>query len=71
MEGRTEMETLRKRTRTTDISITNRMQGIEERILGIEDAIRRNRYINYIPVKQNTKWKKKLQLKTSRKFETH
>lgn len=54
MEGRTEMETLRKRTRTTDISITNRMQGIEERILGIEDAIEETD----ISVKENIKCKK-------------
>ena len=32
------MENLGKRTETTDISITNKTQEMEEKILGIEDA---------------------------------
>jgi archaellum component FlaC len=33
------MENLGKRLRTTDSSITKRIQGIQERISGIEDTI--------------------------------
>lgn len=33
------MENLGKRTETTDVSITNRIQGMEERISGVEDTI--------------------------------
>jgi predicted nucleic acid-binding Zn-ribbon protein len=34
-----EIKNLRKRTGTADTSITNRIQEMEERILGIEDTI--------------------------------
>ena len=33
------MENIRKRSEHTDVSITNRIQEIEERISGIEDTI--------------------------------
>lgn len=32
------MENLGKKTQTTDTSITNRIQGMEERISGVEDT---------------------------------
>jgi hypothetical protein len=38
-EGILEMENLGKRTGTTDASITNRVQGMEERIAGLEDTV--------------------------------
>jgi predicted nucleic acid-binding Zn-ribbon protein len=34
-----EVESLKKRSRVIDASITNRMQKIEEKILGVEDTI--------------------------------
>jgi hypothetical protein len=34
-----EMENLGKRTETIDVSTANRIQEIEERILGVEDTI--------------------------------
>ena len=49
-----EMENLAKRTRTTEVSITNSIQEIEERISGVEDTIEE---IN-ISVKENVKSKK-------------
>ena len=49
-----EMENLGKRTRTTDISITNRIHEMEERITDIEDMTEE---IN-IQVKENAKSKK-------------
>jgi len=39
MEATLGLENLGKRTGTTDTSIINRIQEIEERILGIEDTI--------------------------------
>jgi hypothetical protein len=49
-----EMENLRKRTETTDTSITKRIQEMEDRISGIEDTI-----------KEIDKSKKMLNLKNS------
>jgi hypothetical protein len=37
-----EMENLGKRTGTTDMTITSRIQKMEERISGIEDMIQKN-----------------------------
>jgi hypothetical protein len=48
------MGNLGKRTRSTDASITKRIQEIEEKILGIEDEIE----AIYTSVKENTKSKK-------------
>ncbi|KAL6065661.1 hypothetical protein STEG23_028022 [Scotinomys teguina] len=53
-EGRLEMENLSKQTGTTDASITNKLQEVEERISGIEDTIEE---ID-LSVKGNTKTKK-------------
>jgi hypothetical protein len=39
MEGTLEMENLVKRSEITDVSITNRIQHIEERISGVEDTL--------------------------------
>jgi hypothetical protein len=39
MEAQLEMENLGKRSGITDVSITNRVQKIEERILSAEDTI--------------------------------
>jgi len=39
MEINLEMENLRKRSGITDVSITSRIQEIEERISGVEDNI--------------------------------
>jgi hypothetical protein len=39
MEANLEMENLGKRTGITDVSITNRIQEIEERIMGVEDTL--------------------------------
>ena len=39
MEGNLEMKDLGKRSGITDVSITNRIQKIEERISGVEDTI--------------------------------
>ena len=50
-EGRLDMENLGKPTRTTETSITNRIQEIEERISGAEDSIEE---IDSL-VKENTK----------------
>ena len=47
------MESLGKKTGTTDASITNRIQEIKERIRGVEDTIE---YIDTI-VKENAKCK--------------
>ena len=40
VEATLEMENLGKRTGTTDASITNRIQEMEERISGVEDSIK-------------------------------
>ena len=53
-EGILEMENLGKRTATTDTSITNRVQEVEERLPGIEGKIEE---IN-TSVKENVKSKK-------------
>ncbi|KAL6082496.1 hypothetical protein STEG23_002745 [Scotinomys teguina] len=53
-EGKLEMDNLSKLTGTTDASITNRTQEVEDRISGIEDTIEE---ID-ISVKENTKAKK-------------
>ncbi|KAL6080965.1 hypothetical protein STEG23_016230 [Scotinomys teguina] len=53
-EGRLEIENLTKQTGTTDTSITNRMQEIEQRISDAEDTIEK---IDS-SVKENTKAKK-------------
>jgi predicted nucleic acid-binding Zn-ribbon protein len=39
MEGNLEMENIGKRSDFTDVSITNRIQKIEERFSGLEDTI--------------------------------
>ena len=39
MEANLEIENLGKRSEITDVSITNRIQEIEERISSIEDTI--------------------------------
>ena len=48
-----EMENLGKRTGTTDVSITNRIQEMEERISDVEDTIEESD----ISVKENAKSK--------------
>ncbi|KAL6081948.1 hypothetical protein STEG23_002202 [Scotinomys teguina] len=53
-EGRLEIENLTKRTGTTDTSITNRMQEMEQRISDVEDTIEK---IDS-SVKENTKAQK-------------
>ena len=49
MEANLEMENLRKRTKTTDISITNRIQELEERITGTKDSIELIHWSKKIP----------------------
>ena len=39
MEAKLEKDNLRKRSRITEVSITNRKQEIEERISGVEDTV--------------------------------
>jgi hypothetical protein len=39
MDGTIEKENLGKRSRSTDVNISNRIQEIEERILCIEDTL--------------------------------
>ena len=39
MEANLEMENLGKRSRNTDVSISNRIQQVEERISGVGDTI--------------------------------
>jgi hypothetical protein len=39
MEANLEMENLGKRSGITDVSITNKLQEIEERISGVEDKV--------------------------------
>jgi predicted nucleic acid-binding Zn-ribbon protein len=39
MEANLDMENLGKRSGTTDVSITNRIQDIEEKISGVEDTV--------------------------------
>ena len=53
-EGRLDIENLGKRTETTESSITNRIQEIEERISDYEDTIEK---INVL-IKENSKSKK-------------
>ena len=50
------MENLGKRSGITNVSITNRIQEIEERLSGVEDSIEDND----ITVKENTKCQKLL-----------
>ena len=64
MEATLEMENLEMRSRTTDANINNRIQEIEERTSGIEEAIEDI----HTMVKENIKHKKIL--KTSRKSRT-
>jgi uncharacterized coiled-coil protein SlyX len=56
MDAKLEMGTLGKRSGITDVSITNRIQEIEERISGVEDTIEE---ID-TAVKENSKHKKLL-----------
>ena len=56
MEANLEMENLGKRSGITDVSITNRIQEIEERISGVEDTVEE---ID-TTVKENSKHKKLL-----------
>ena len=56
MEANLEMENLGKRSGITDVSITNRIQKIEERISGVEDTVEE---ID-TTVKENSKHKKLL-----------
>jgi hypothetical protein len=53
MEANLKKENLGKRSGNTDVSITNRIQEIEERISGIED---KGEGIN-TTVKENSKYK--------------
>ena len=62
MEANLEMENLGKRSGITDVSITNRIQEIEERISGVEDTIEE---ID-TTVKENSKHKKPPNPKQSR-----
>ena len=55
-----------KKSGTIDASISNRIQEMEERISGTEDSIE----IMGTTIKENTKCKKILTLKTSRKSRT-
>ena len=54
MKVNLKMENLGKRSRITDVSITNRIQDLEERISGVEDIVEDND----ITVKENSKHKK-------------
>ena len=63
MEANLETENLGKRSGITDVSITNRIQEMEERISGIEDAVEE---ID-TTVKENSKHKNLL-TKASRKL---
>jgi uncharacterized coiled-coil protein SlyX len=56
MVANLEMENLGKRSEITDVSITNRIQEIEERISGVEDTVEE---ID-TTVKENSKYKKLL-----------
>jgi hypothetical protein len=53
-EARLEIETLGKNSRTIDVRISNRIQGMEERISGAEDSIENMGITN----KENAKCKK-------------
>jgi hypothetical protein len=53
MEAKLEKDNLRKRSRITEVSITNRKQEIEERISGVEDTAEEIGTI----VKENSKHK--------------
>jgi hypothetical protein len=55
MKANLEMENLGKKSGITDVSITNRIQEIEERISGIENMVEK---ID-ITVKEYSKYKKK------------
>lgn len=50
-----EIENLRKTTGTTNISITNRIQEMEERVSGVEDMIEENNQRNQSKKTQNQK----------------
>jgi predicted nucleic acid-binding Zn-ribbon protein len=65
MKAYLEMENLRKRSGIIDVSITNRIQEIEERTSGVEDTVEE---ID-ITVKENSTCKN-FEPKTSRKFRT-
>jgi archaellum component FlaC len=56
MEATLKMENLGKRSRITDVSITNRIQEIEERMSGVEDTLEE---ID-TTVKENSKYRKLL-----------
>ena len=56
MEANLEIENLGKRSGITDVSITNRIQEIEERISGVEDTVEEVDTI----IKENSKLKKLL-----------
>jgi archaeosine-15-forming tRNA-guanine transglycosylase len=58
-----EMENLGKRIGTTDASITNRIQGMEERLSGIQDTIEESTLVN-----ENAKCKKFLTQKQPKKI---
>ena len=64
-EATLEIETLGKRYGTIHVSISNRIQEMEERISGAEDSIQNIR----TTIKENTK-RKRSQFKTSRKYRT-
>jgi prefoldin subunit 5 len=61
-EATQEIETLREKSGTIDVSISNRIQEMEERISGAEDSIENIR----TTIKENAKCKKIL-TQTSRK----
>jgi transcription elongation factor len=65
MEANLEIENLGKRSEITDVSITNRIQGIEERISSVEDVVEEIG----TTVKENSKHKT-FENKVSRKFRT-
>ena len=64
MGANLEMKYLGKRSGITDVSITNRIQEIEERISGVEDTVEETD----TTVKENSKCTKLTQ--ASRKFRT-
>ena len=56
MEAKLEMESLGKMSGITDVTISNRIQEIEERLSGVEDTLKQ---ID-TTVKENSKYKKLL-----------
>jgi predicted nucleic acid-binding Zn-ribbon protein len=64
-EATLEIETLEKKSGTIDLSISNRIQEMEERISGAEDAMENIG----TTIEENTK-RKGSQLKISRKYRT-